>query len=202
MPPFRHPGFLTPDECVLIRHDMDVGTVEEAEVLLGGVQRRIQVRNASLIEPSDPVISLVETRLESCRELVAASQQLVLGRREGPGFIRYPDGGYYKVHRDRGSDPQWPDAARRAVSIVIFLNSSGRARGGEFDGGVLRLFLPDRDEDVVPKAGLLVAFPADVPHEVTTVSSGARDTIVDWFYFGALATDRSTRTSTPTPDAI
>ena len=129
VPPFRHPGFLTPDECVLIRHDMDVGAVEEAEVLLGGVQRRIQVRNASLIEPSDPVISLVETRLESCRELVAASQQLALGRREGPGFIRYPDGGYYKVHRDRGSDPQWPDAARRAVLVFDAAAENGKPEG-------------------------------------------------------------------------
>ena len=35
---------------------------------------------------------------------------------------------------------------------------------------------------VVPQAGLLVAFSADVLHEVTEVRAGTRDTIVDWFY--------------------
>ena len=65
---------------------------------------------------------------------------------------------------------------------MIFLNSSDRTRGGEFDGGFLRLFLPDRDEDVVPEAGLLVAFPATVLHEVTRVGDAVRDAVVDWFY--------------------
>jgi predicted 2-oxoglutarate/Fe(II)-dependent dioxygenase YbiX len=69
------------------------------------------------------------------------------------------------------------------VALVVFLNTS-RDSGleGEFSGGVLRLFLPQQDLDVSPEAGLLIAFPADVLHEVTEVRGGTRDTIVDWFY--------------------
>ena len=182
----RYPGFLSPDECLSVRHAMDGGTVEAAEILAGGAQRRPRVRNASLIEPAARVISHVEARLEFCRELVGASLQVGLGAREGPGFIRYPDGGYYRPHIDCGVDPQWPDASRRAASLVIFLNSSrAQSEEGEFDGGLLRLCETDGEIDVAPEAGLLVAFPSDVLHEVTPVCGGTRDAIVDWFYVAA-----------------
>jgi predicted 2-oxoglutarate/Fe(II)-dependent dioxygenase YbiX len=45
----------------------------------------------------------------------------------------------------------------------------------------LRLYTPDA-VDVVPRAGTLVAFPSDTPHEVLPVTGGVRDAIVDWFY--------------------
>jgi len=84
--------------------------------------------------------------------------------------------------------------------MVIFLNSSDRVRDGDFDGGVLRLFQPDGDVEVVPEAGLLVAFPSDVPHEVTEVIGGTRDSIVDWFYFRSA--EESSRATTPIPREI
>ena len=171
---------------------MDRGTVEAAEVLEGGVRHHPQVRNASLVEPDEQVISRIEARLETCRGPVGAFLHLVLGEREGPGFIRYPEGGYYKPHIDCGADPHWPDASRRGASIVIFLNSAGHA-DAEFDGGSLRIFPSDEAIEVIPEAGLLVAFPSDVLHEVTPVRGGTRDTIVDWFYVDGRATDRSTR---------
>ena len=189
---FRHPQFLSHDECLFVRKSMDLGAVEAAEVLKNGVRHNSRVRNASLVEPDEQVISRIEARLETCRGAVGAFLHLVLGRREGPGFIRYPDGGYYKPHIDCGADPQWPDAARRGASIVIFLNSAGRA-DAEFDGGLLRMFPSDEAIEVIPEAGLLVAFPSDVLHEVTPVRGGTRDTIVDWFYVNGGATDRSTR---------
>jgi predicted 2-oxoglutarate/Fe(II)-dependent dioxygenase YbiX len=171
---------------------MDRGTVEAAEVLRRGIRQHARVRNASLVEPEEEVISQIEARLETGRGPVGAFLHLVLGEREGPGFIRYPDGGFYRPHIDCGVDPQWPDAARRAASMIIFLNSAGQS-GADFDGGSLRLFPSNEAIEVVPEAGLLVAFPSDVLHEVTPVRGGTRDTIVDWFYMDARATDRSTR---------
>ena len=190
---FRQPGFLSAEECLVVRRAMDAGTVEAAEILKRGARRQPRIRNASLVEPGRQVIRQIESRLEGCRELVGASLQLDLGEREGPGFIRYPVGGYYRPHIDCGDDPQWPDALRRAASLVIFLNSAGQGRGGEFDGGFLTLFPRDEVITVRPEAGLLVAFPSDVQHEVTPVESGTRDAIVDWFYVGARATGRSPR---------
>ena len=162
---------------------MDWGEVEPAEVLDDGIRGEADVRSAVLIDPDTDVVRDVEAKLESCRERVATALGITLGEREGPGFIRYPVGGYYKPHRDRGEDPGWAAAARRRVALVLFLNTS-RDSGleGEFDGGVLRLFLPQGEAIVTPEAGLLVAFPADVVHEVTEVRGGTRDSVVDWFY--------------------
>ena len=162
---------------------MDVGAVEDAEVLGHGIHRQSLVRNAALVEPPGRLIEVIEARLDSCRDRVADALGLGVGDREGAGFIRYPDGGFYRAHRDRGDDPQWEDAARRAIALVLFLNSSRDASpDGDFEGGVLRLFGPDGAIDVMPEAGTLVAFPADVLHEVTEVRGGTRDTVVDWFY--------------------
>jgi predicted 2-oxoglutarate/Fe(II)-dependent dioxygenase YbiX len=180
---FRQPGFLTPAQCLEIRRGMDAGEVEPAEVLAGGIQRDGEARVASLVEPSESLTRDIEARLDAFRARVAEALGISLGEREGAGFIRYPAGGFYRAHRDRGDDPQWPPAARRAAAVVLFLSAS-RASGtaGDFDGGILRLHLPDGTLDVAPEPGLLVAFPADVLHEVTEVRDGTRDTIVDWFY--------------------
>ena len=162
---------------------MDLGDADQAEVLVQGVQRRVRVRNATLVEPASAVIEQIEAMLDSSRHRVAEALGIEVGAREGAGFVRYPEGGFYRPHRDRGHDPQWTDAARRAIALVLFLNSSREASpDGDFDGGVLRLFGPDEAIDVKPEAGTLVAFRADLLHEVTEVRGGTRDTVVDWFY--------------------
>jgi predicted 2-oxoglutarate/Fe(II)-dependent dioxygenase YbiX len=177
------PGFLGPQECLAIRRAMDLGAAEEAEVLNHGVQRRARIRNAALVEPASAVIEQIEARLDSSRHRVTEALGLRVGTREGAGFIRYPEGGFYRPHRDRGDDPQWSDATRRAIALVLFLNSSREVSpGGDFEGGVLRILGPDDAVDVLPEAGTLVAFPADLLHEVTEVRGGTRDTVVDWFY--------------------
>lgn len=176
-------GFLSADECLAIRRAMDRGTTEDAEVLIAGTERRADIRRAALVEPDPAVLADVEARLEGCRARVERALAMSLGGREGTSFLRYPDGGFYRPHIDRADDPAWPAAGRRAVALVVFLNSSGHpASGGGFDGGILRLHAPAGPIDVVPAAGLLVAFRADLLHEVTAVRGGGRDTLVDWFY--------------------
>ena len=183
---YRLDGFLTLDQCAAVRRAMDDGAVEHGEILDRGIHRDADVRVAMLIEPASGVVRDVETKLDACRERIAAELGRALRGREGAGFVRYPEGGFYRAHRDRGDDPQWTDAARRAIALVLFLNSSrDAAMNGDFEGGVLRLFGPDGTIDVVPEAGTLVAFPADVLHEVTEVRGGTRDAVVDWFYDSA-----------------
>ena len=180
---FRLGGFLTVDECAALRRGMDDGAVEHAEILDQGIHREADVRMATIIEPASDLVREVESKLDACRTRLEAALGMTLAEREGAGFIRYPEGGFYRPHRDRGEDPQWADAARRAIAMVVFLNSSREASpDGGFEGGVLRLLLPDGDVDVTPEAGTLVAFPADVLHEVTEVRGGTRDSVVDWFY--------------------
>jgi predicted 2-oxoglutarate/Fe(II)-dependent dioxygenase YbiX len=157
-----------------IRAAMNRGAAEPAEILGADVTLDRGVRFASSIAVDRETLDLVENILDAQREAVAAFFGIALTAREGAGFVRYGAGGFYRSHRDRGSLEAWPAAARRRVSIVVFLNDS-------FDGGVLRLLDPPA-QDVVPRPGCLVAFPSDALHEVTPVSAGTRDVIVDWFY--------------------
>jgi predicted 2-oxoglutarate/Fe(II)-dependent dioxygenase YbiX len=181
---YVHPGFIEPWFCVRIREAMDAGVSEHAEVLDTSFDRREQTRRAASIDPDAALVSDVEARLERVRPLVSRFFGVPLAEREGVGFLRYPSGGFYRPHRDRAAAPSWPDAARRAVALVTFLNDSrGTAvDSGQFEGGTLRLFFEDGPVNVAPQQGLLVAFDADVLHEVTIVRGGVRDTLVDWFY--------------------
>lgn len=178
---FAVPEFLDEAACRLIRRRMDQGIVEPAEVLDRGVEHG--VRRASNIEVEPALIEDVEGRLDRARADVSAFFGVPLGGHEGASFLRYGEGGFYRPHRDRGESPDWPDAMRRQVAVVVFLNSSRRLEaGGDFSGGDLQLFVDSHPLDVSPCRGLLVAFPADVLHQVTRVSEGTRDTIVDWYY--------------------
>src|SRR5687768_4433467 len=112
---YRDSAFLSRDHCERIRRAMDEGMEEEAEILEGQVVRRDTVRLAASIE-IDPAIRIeVERRFEAARDAVASFHRVSLGGREGAGFIRYPDGGFYRSHRDRAAVPSWPDAARRRI---------------------------------------------------------------------------------------
>jgi predicted 2-oxoglutarate/Fe(II)-dependent dioxygenase YbiX len=177
--------FLDAAQCERIRLAMDAGEGEQAEILDGTIEPRDQVRRAWSIEPQAAIIHDVEQRLDSRRDAIAQFFRLDLTEREGAGFVRYPAGGFYAPHRDQAADDSWPDAARRAVAVIVFLNgSTDGGQAGEFAGGTLRLFAHDEVIEVHPRQGLLVAFPADLLHEVTEVRDGVRDAIVDWFYGG------------------
>ena len=183
LPLYTETGFLDAALCERVRRAMDVGGLEQAEILDGTIEPRSQVRRAWSIDPEAAVIAEIERRLDLRRDAVARFFQLDLTAREGAGFVRYPEGGFYAPHRDRATDASWPDAARRAVAIVAFLNSSTReGPDGEFSGGTLRLFAGRNVVEIHPRRGLLVAFHADLLHEVTEVRGGTRDAIVDWFY--------------------
>lgn len=152
---------------------MDTGVADDAEVLEEAFARRDAIRHAASIEIDGRVVREVEARLDAARQAMAGFFNVVLTDREGAGFIRYPEGGCYAPHRDRADVASWPDAARRRIALVVFLNDAG---------GTLRVFLDSSPADINPREGLLVAFPADALHEVTVVRGGFRDVIVDWFY--------------------
>jgi predicted 2-oxoglutarate/Fe(II)-dependent dioxygenase YbiX len=163
---------------------MDDGTPEEAEVLGDSIEVQPDVRRATQIDVADTVLAMIDAALDSVRNPIASFYKLVLQSREGASFLRYETGGFYKPHVDRAHVPSWPLTERRQITIVLFLESSRDVEpAGGFKGGVLRLS-PDngRPIDVIPERGTLVAFPAGMRHEVTRVTAGRRDTIVDWFY--------------------
>ena len=179
---YTDPHFLDRGACREIRRAMDAGAVESAEILHGAIEQRDHIRRASYVDVEAAVLEDVEARLDARRHAIGAFFGIALQAREGAGFVRYPDGGFYRPHRDRADVPSWPDAARRRIAVVVFLNSSREAdREGDFDGGVLRM-LEHEPLEIPPREGTLVAFAADALHEVTRVRNGTRDAIVDWYY--------------------
>lgn len=179
---YRHPAFLDGATCLRVRRAMDAGAAEDAAVLTDTIEQRPHVRRASSIEIDPAVTADIERRFDAARGALATFFGVPLGGREGAGFLRYGAGDFYAAHRDRAFVPSWPAARRRRIALVAFLNASGTGEEGDFDGGLLRLFLAAGTIDVAPQAGLLVAFAADALHEVTAVRGGTRDAVVDWFY--------------------
>ena len=158
---------------------MDRGVAESAEILADGPALDREARRALIIEVDPATLAHVETRLDAARGDLSARCGVPLGGREGAGFIRYSHGGFYRPHRDRAMDADWPGAARRQIAVVVFLNAG-------FTGGELVIY-PDAPHDetpirVTPRQGSLAAFDAALLHEVRPVAGGTRDVIVDWFY--------------------
>ena len=169
--------------CRRVQAAMDVGVREPTEIIEGAMTVAEDVRRASHIEVPSAIFELVDAHLDAQRDALGAFFESPLEGREGVNLLRYEAGGFYKPHIDRAPLPAWPPAARRALTVVLFLESSRDADpAGGFSGGVLRLF-PDGGDpvEIVPRRGMLVAFPANTMHEVSGVVGGHRDTVVDWF---------------------
>jgi predicted 2-oxoglutarate/Fe(II)-dependent dioxygenase YbiX len=171
--------------CRRVQAAMDAGVREPTEVLDDEMELREDVRRAAQIEVPPAVFELIDRHLDVQREAIGSFFEWEIVGREGVNLLRYEPGGFYKPHADRADMPAWPPAARRLVTVVLFLESSRDVDpAGGFRGGILRLF-PETDDafpvEIVPRRGMLVAFPADTVHEVSPVIDGHRDTVVDWF---------------------
>ena len=182
------PGFLDAATCRQVRRAMRRGIAEPAEVLEAGEGHAHLARSALEIEVDPDTLAAVESRLDDARDAIAARHGLRLADREGSGFLSYGPGGHYRRHVDRAFDREFPEASRRKVSAVLFLNSSRpNPRPGEFSGGELVIHPESASEAwdpvvVVPTEGTLVTFFSDTAHEVRAVTAGVRDVVVDWFY--------------------
>jgi predicted 2-oxoglutarate/Fe(II)-dependent dioxygenase YbiX len=173
---FVHPELLLPSDCARIRAAIDSGAASPAEVYDADTYRVDEdARRAFEIEVGEDIINEVQGVFGRVRPQVAQFFGVALSGDEGPGFLRYRPGGFYGRHVD--ASPEWDEHFPRRISLVLFLTSVG----GQCEGGSLRFYLPDTF-DVAPRAGTLVAFPADVPHEVLPVTGGVRDVVVDWFF--------------------
>ncbi len=181
------PEFWSNAQCARVRSAIDRGRAVSAEIYDNGYVVDEQVRKTCDVEVEPTIVGEVEQAFEGVRGEVSRFFGTPLSAAEGPGFLRYPPGGFYRAHRDHLENPE--DAFPRRISIVLFLSSEAAGPGdGRCKGGALRLYgVADPVDvqvplDIAPAAGTLVAFPSEVLHEVLPVTAGVRDAIVDWFY--------------------
>ena len=184
---FAQPGFFDRAICASVRAAMDRGPAEAAEIYGSGYVVDERVRRTFDVAVDPRTVRAVERAFADVRPDVSRFFGEMLSAAEGPGFLRYPTGGFYRAHRDYLDEPG--QEFSRRVSLVLFLTDADRGVGdGRCEGGSLRLYGvvdPAHETvtlDISPAAGTLVAFRSGVLHEVLSVTDGVRDAIVDWFY--------------------
>ena len=170
-----------------VRDAIAGGRGDPAEVLDAGsdaLRLSGEVRRAWDVTLSDALEDAVLERLEGLRGELEGWCGRPLEPCTGLAALRYPAGSFYRTHRDASSRADALGLHRRAVSVVVFVNSGEGHAAAEFSGGALRLHeLVDEDDeglDVTPEAGTLVAFPSSLLHEVTMVERGERYSLVAW----------------------
>jgi predicted 2-oxoglutarate/Fe(II)-dependent dioxygenase YbiX len=190
---FVLPEFLDEETCDRVMGEMLGRDGAKATVTLRQTDDELaeRYRRTTIAEVSTATASMVEQRLISVRERLEERFSVELGGCEKPQFLLYRKGDYIRAHSDGDMGEDAPDwLRRRTVSVVVFLNDQAENDApGTFSGGVLNfygLFSQDpRGESVglpvAAKAGLLVAFPADLVHAVTPVERGNRAAVVTWF---------------------
>ena len=181
-------AFLSPDECRELASAMRRDPGQQATIFgdtaAGEIER--DIRRALEVSVTGEQQAMLAARLEALRPELESHFKTPLAVAEEPSFVRYPQGAFYRAHRDSRKTPDAADAHRRAVSVVIFVNGPRDVDG--FSGGHLRFYglmgdgpLADVGIDAEPAGGALIAFRSDVLHEVTTVEDGERLSVVTWF---------------------
>ena len=100
---------------------------------------------------------------------------------ENPKFVLYEKDHYFAAHRD--------SQLHRKVNMTIYLNNERSEDETEgYSGGQLKLYELFANPKLVRKGialtgikGMLVAYPAGIPHEVTPVTNGKRYAVVARF---------------------
>ena len=86
-----------------------------------------------------------------------------------------PEGGHFDWHKDYGRDPNDPEREPRKLTLSLQLSDPS-----DYDGCELQVRAGNKI-DIAPKErGALIAFPANVLHQVTPILSGVRKSLVIW----------------------
>jgi predicted 2-oxoglutarate/Fe(II)-dependent dioxygenase YbiX len=191
---FVREGFLSPELQARVLAAARADTGEPSEIFspassTGATGLHPEVRRAWEVALPDDVEGQILAALDTIRPSLEKTFDVPLGEHEGVAALRYPEGAFYRPHRDRRQEPSAFDAHERAVSVVVFVNGAAPGEPPPFDGGRLRLYECLAGEatrelglDVEPEAGTLVAFRSKQLHEVTPVTRGERVTLVTWFH--------------------
>ena len=192
---FVIPDYLGAESCSMLRDQMDkrmdAGRRSEPAVVKEGVLLvDDNARKTDVVEVSEEIGSLVRSRMLELMPILASHFGEPLTECCTLRFYRYNEGDYFKLHRDSGiyegpAKNEWD----RKLTAIVFLNAEDDGSGPDsYEGG--QLVFHDLSDDTESGAdgfplqaelGLLVAFPAYVPHEVKPITRGRRYSLVARF---------------------
>jgi SM-20-related protein len=132
---------------------------------------------------------LLKKRLLSVKPQIEEHFGVALSGLQPLQFLIYSEGDYFRRHADRGPGVKGErHSEKRQISAVVFLNAeSDDSSPDSYSGGALTFYGLVGDEQVkvglplTGEAGLLVAFPSEVIHEVTPITRGERYSVATWF---------------------
>lgn len=191
---FVREHFLPADECAALCAEMRASPSEAASVSYAGRPESVDqgLRKTRLIRVPPPTHAAMVARLRALKPDVERHFDLALAEViEVPKFLIYGEGDFFGPHRDNRapSADTAPLFSARRVNVILCLNDESRTPGPDvYDGAALTLYgLIDQPEwrrygfAIKGRAGLLIAFRADVIHEVTPVLRGERYNVVSRF---------------------
>lgn len=189
---FVRPNFLSDVECR--RLQAEVQSAQTVAATVGDDSGTTYVvdeatRRTGWASVPETTFSFVQSRLEALKPALEEHFGTTLRECQRPQFLVYRSGDFFDLHRDSIDTPEAAEFSKsRRVSVIVFLNKQADgAEPGDYRGGSLTFhgMMGDRDTKigfpVTGRPGVLIAFPANVLHEVTPVTSGERYTIASWF---------------------
>lgn len=171
--------FLTPEEVKSIGEEDEFknGLLRFKKAGIGKAQDRqinesIRGDYIQWIDPST-ASATVKNYLERLSELRSyLNQSLFLSLKDVEVHKTiYPTGSYYKRHLD-----QFKKDDHRKLSVICYLNEGWK----EAEGGQLRVYFPDRQNDFFPIAGRLVCFRSDLLEHEVLPATRPRMSLTGW----------------------
>lgn len=187
------PDFLDAATCARLRSEARESARHPAQVVKKDMARvDDELRRTKRAKVSAVAKGMLQDQFEAIHPRVAGYFNTPLVGCEKPNFLLYESGDFFVPHVDNGEhySEEFAGMRRRRISVVVFLNGEGKEAGADcYAGGALTFYglLSDPRAKLLGfpltgETGLLVAFPSDVRHEVTPVTSGERFTVVTWYY--------------------
>jgi SM-20-related protein len=180
------PGFFDHDTCERLIGEMRASPASPALTYGKGESGSVddRIRKVAWVVPSSETARFVKARLIAYQRKIEDHFGLQLRDCEDPQFLCYQAGDFFVAHQDGNTGMLKLETESRRVSVSIFLNNQSELDGsGSYSGGSL-VFSDWRTGEsclLTGEAGMLVAFPSELTHEITPVTHGERYAIVSWF---------------------
>ena len=153
----------------------------------GSVELNEEIRKTFRAEIPIDIRKELNDLIEGIKDELNEFFSLTLNKFEPIQHLRYEQGHFFSKHTDHSVYDSL--AKDRLLTVLIYINSSDHyvKEPNSFSGGELIIYglhekFPNRGMPIFAQAGKIVAFPSQVVHEVTPITSGQRSSLVTWFH--------------------
>lgn len=184
------PRFLSAEACMRLQEAMVKAPRDEALLTRGhDVVYDEEERSTSRARLDAAMRDAMRARFRDEMPAVAAHFKTPLHTLQRLQYLIYEPGDFFKLHMDGSSHPEADESLRRRkISMILFVNGQATEPcEGCFCGGSLIFYdllkgpaWKGKGFPIDAEPGLLMAFPADLLHEVAPVTAGIRFTVVGW----------------------